>query len=60
MTMPYAVFSALNCEVLYPLMLVAHPVYSLSYVVLARISTTSSVVEGSMTATFVALGVAWR
>jgi len=58
MTIPYVVFLALNHEVPYPLILVAYPVYSLSYIIPVGIPAMLGVVESAMTATFVALGVA--
>jgi uncharacterized protein (TIRG00374 family) len=58
MTIPYVVFLALNYEIPYFLVLVAYPVYSLSYMIPVGIPAMLGVVESAMTATFVALGVA--
>jgi len=58
MTIPYVVFLALDYEVPYFLILVAYPVYSLSYMIPVGIPAMLGVVESAMTATFIALGVA--
>jgi uncharacterized protein (TIRG00374 family) len=58
MTIPYVTFLALSYEVPYSLILVAYPVYSLSYMIPVGIPAMLGVVESAMTATFAALGVA--
>lgn len=58
MTIPYVVFLALKYEVPYSLILVAYPVYSLSYMIPVGIPAMLGVVESAMTATFIGLGVA--
>lgn len=58
MTIPYVVFLSLNYEVPYSLILIAYPVYSLSYMAPVGIPAMLGIVESAMTATFVALGIA--
>lgn len=56
-TIPYVVFLSLGYEVPYSLILAAYPIYSLSYMIPVGIPAMLGVVEASMTATFIALGV---
>lgn len=56
-TIPYVVFLSLEYEVAYPLILVAYPIYSLSYMMPVGIPAMLGIVEASMTATFIALGI---
>lgn len=56
-TIPYIVFLSLGYEVPYSLILAAYPIYSLSYMIPVGIPAMLGVVEASMTATFVALGI---
>lgn len=56
-TIPYVVFLSLGYEVSYSLILVAYPIYSLSYMIPVGIPAMLGIVEASMTATFIALGV---
>lgn len=56
-TIPYIVFMSLGHEVPYSLVAAAYPIYSLSLMIPIGIPAMLGVVETSMTATFVALGV---
>lgn len=56
-TIPYIVFLSLGYDIPYSLILVAYPIYSLSYMVPVGIPAMLGVVEASMTATFIALGI---
>lgn len=56
-TIPYVVFLSLGYDIPYSLILVAYPIYSLSYMIPVGIPAMLGVVEVSMTATFIALGV---
>ncbi|MEM0233449.1 MAG: flippase-like domain-containing protein [Candidatus Nezhaarchaeales archaeon] len=56
-TIPYVVFLSLGYEVSYLLILAAYPIYSLTYMVPVGIPAMLGVVEASMTATFIALGI---
>lgn len=56
-TIPYIVFMSLGHEVPYSLVAAAYPIYSLSLMIPIGIPAMLGVVETSMTATFVALGI---
>ncbi|MHC1601301.1 MAG: lysylphosphatidylglycerol synthase transmembrane domain-containing protein, partial [Candidatus Nezhaarchaeales archaeon] len=56
-TVPYIVFLSLGYEVPYSLVAAAYPIYSLSLMIPVGIPAMLGIVEASMTATFIALGV---
>ncbi|RLF23235.1 MAG: hypothetical protein DRJ68_00230 [Thermoprotei archaeon] len=56
-TVPYVVFASLGHPVPYSLVAAAYPIYSLSLMIPIGIPAMLGVVEASMTATFIALGV---
>ena len=56
-TVPYVVFLSLGYEVPYALVAAAYPIYSLSLMIPVGIPAMLGIVEASMTATFIALGV---
>lgn len=57
MTIPYIVFLSLGYEVPYSIILAAYPIYSLTYMMPVGIPAMLGIVEASMTATFMALGI---